>query len=141
MNSFCFFFFFFFSEDISERWLSQQLPDFRSIADYTREPRVSETMEKLSDYFLLGWFKVLLVNFLSKTRKTFDGQRIRKFCYCIHSMKSTRTRFGHCYSCIIHEFPLQMGHSLCAMYCVLYELWICRTDLCDQIIQRYDNTL
>lgn len=48
-------------------------------------------MEKLSDYFLLSRFKVLLVNFLSKTRKTFDGQRHAKvlFCYCIHSMKST----------------------------------------------------
>lgn len=47
---------------------------------------------------------------------------------------------GHCCSCIIHEFPHWQSGFLC-VYCVLYELWICRADLCDQIIQRYANKL
>lgn len=96
-------------------------------------------MEKLSDYFLLSRFKVLLVNFLSKTRKTFDGQRHAKvlFCYCIHSMKSTLL------ATVVHALFMSSPTDRVALcvYCVLYELWICRADLCDQIIQRYANKL
>lgn len=114
----------------------------------SREPRVPETMEKLSDYFLLGSVKVLLINFLRKTRKTFDGQRIRKFCYCIHSMKSARTRL----TTDIHALfmsSLQMGSDsmralsvpciLCSMNCEFAEP-ICVTGLSNDTIGNYNTS-